>query len=322
MRTDPYRILAVVLSALAAGFAGMLILSDPAETFQARILLTSWMGPIPPRVGVALIVCIAVGLAVLWSYSASRNHVAAVNWTALAGGLPMLTLAASEPSCNPIGIIATGLMPVAGFAVAGWVYGMIPGNASGPSANYGNFSLIFFMRNSVGAYMVVLALFAVVAAIIDNISVDLMGAILVFCGLGVTAAATLPEKWGWKIALPLSGVLISLLGAGIQMDQAFGKYTAEFETWHFLFLAALLSMIVIFPLALQTECSMVRQAGLISGAVVAGALTFALATIMLWLIVDECGADPSHIPSGFVIVILGLIGLCAAVSAYVVIRRM
>ena len=279
MLTDPYRVLAVVLSTLAAGIACILMVWDPTETSSARVMLPSWMGPIPTWAGVPSIMFVAAGLVGLWSNSAARNHVAAVIWTALAGGLPMVTMATSEPTCNPTGSIATGLMTAAVFAGAGWVYGSNPGNASGPSTNFGNFSLIFFLRGSAAGYFVILATVTVAAETTGVIDVDLLGAILVFCGIGVTAAGMLSAKRGSRNIISLSGVAISLLGAGIEMDLAFRKQTVEYETWHFLFVAGLLSMTVIFPMALQTGWSVVRQAGLILAALVAGAFTFTLAQI-------------------------------------------
>ena len=321
MATDPYRILAVVLSALTAGIAGMLVVWDPTETPLARVMLPSRMGSIPTWAGVAVIEFFAMGFSGVCSYVAARNHAAAVNWTALAGGVTMVTVATAAPDCNPAGSITAGLMIAAMFAGVGWVNWQIASNTNRRGANSGNVSTILFVRGSAAAYMVTVALVAVLAAISRDINADLLGAILIFCGLGVTAAATMKAKWSSRNMVALLGITISIVGAGIEMDRAFNKYTAPFETWHVLVVAAMISATLILPLALQTASGVTRNAGLLLVALFAGAFTCLMFLAILTLIIGTCGVALAKAPWDFLIVLVSLIGIVSAISSHVVIRR-
>ena len=323
MRTDPYRALAVVLCILVAGIAGLLVVWHPTETSLASFSLPSRMGSIPTWAGGAVIEFVAMGLAGLLSYFAARNHATIVNWTALAGGLTMVTVAASAPNCNPVGSITSGLMTAAVFAGVGWVRVWLGSNTNRPGANSQNISVILFVRGSTTVYMVIVAAFAVLATFNGNINIDLLGTILIFCGLGVTAAATLSEKWNSRNIIALMGVMISIVGAGIEMDRAFHKQAAPFEAWHILLVAALMSMTLIIPLAFQTASRVIRNVGFVLVALFAGAIIFLMAFGILVLIVDICGGVLSPASWSSVFVVSGLIELgVVVVGTYLIVRRL
>lgn len=106
------------------------------------------------------------------------------------------------------------------------------------------------MRGSGAAYPSTFAAFAFLATTTDEIDVGLLGTILVFCEIGVSSAAALSEQWSSRNSLALLRVALSLLGTGIKMDRAFLKDSTELETWHFLLVVALASVVLIIPLAL------------------------------------------------------------------------
>ena len=322
MLTDPCRALAVVLCTLVAGIAGLLVVWHPTETSLASFALPSRMGSIPTWAGVVIIEFVAMGLAGLLSYFAACNHAATVSWTALAGGLTMVTLAAAAPNCNPVGSIALGLMIASVFAGVGWVIVWLSSNTDMPGANSRAISPILFVRCSTTAYMVIAAAFAVLMRFNSDINVDILGAILIFCGLGVTAAATLSEKWNSRNIIALLGVTISIVGAGIEMDRAFHTHAAPFEAWHVLLVVALMSMTLILPLAFHTENGTIRNGGLVLVTLFAGVIMFLMAFGMLVLIVGTCGVALSQAPWNSVFIASGLIGLGTAVCTYVVVRRL
>ena len=325
MFTDPYRVLAVVLCTLVAGIAGILVVWHPMETSIASFALPSRMGSIQTWAGVAVIEFVAMGLAGLLSYVAARNHAVIVNWTALAGGLIMVTLAASEPNCNPAGSITSGLMIAALFAGAGWVDVWLTSNPRRPRANSENILVIPFVRGSSTAYMAIVVVFAITATVHRDINVDLLGAILIFCGIGVTASATLSAKWNSQNIIALLGFTISIVGAGVEMDRAFHKHAAPFQTWHVLLVAALMWMALTFPFALQIASSAIRNVVLVLVAFFVGAFTFLMAVGILMIIIGICGVVLSQVPwssVSMVLVVGGLIGLGAAVCTYFVVRRM
>ncbi len=324
MLTDPYRALAVVLCTLVAAIAGLLVVWHPTETSPASFTLPSWIGPIPTWAGVVVIEFVAMALVGSLSYFAARNHSAIVNWTALAGGTIMVTLAASAPNCNPVGSIASGLMIAAMFAGVGWAKVWLASNTSSTGANSRNIPVILFVRGSTTAYMVIVAVFAVLATFNGVINVDLLGAILIFCGLGITAAATLSVRWNSRNIIALLGVTISIAGAAIEMDRAFHKSAAPFQTWQVLLVAALMWMVLILPPAFDTASSAIRNAGLFLVSFFVWAITSLMAVGILILIIGTCGVVLSQVPSSSVLVVLvvgGLIGLVAAICTCCVVRR-
>lgn len=320
MLTDPYRALALVLCTLVAAIAGLLVVWHPTETSLASFTLPSRMGSIPTWAGVVVIELVAMALVGSLSYFAARNHAALVNWTALAGGTIMVTLAASAPNCNPVGSIASGLMIAAIFAGVGWVKVWLASNTSRPGANSRNIPVILFVRGSATAYMVIVAVFAVLATFNGVINVDLLGAILIFCGLGITAAATLSVRWNSRNIISLLGVTISIAGAAIEMDRAFPKHDAPFETWQVLLVAALMWMVLILPPAFDTASSPIRHVGLLLVALFAGAITSLMAVGILVLIVGTCGGVLSPASGSALLTVSGLIGLGAAVCTCLVVR--
>ncbi len=211
------------------------------------------------------------------------------------------------------------------FASVGWVDSWLAGNTSRPSANSENISVIPFVRVSATAYMAIVAVFAIMATVNRDINVDVLGAILIFCGLGITAAATLSAKWNSRNIIALVGFTISIVGAGIEMDRAFHKHTAPFETWQVLFVAALMWIAAISPWAIQTTSGAVRNVGLVLAALFAGAFTFLMAVGTLVLIIDACGIGLPQLPLTSLLMVLvvgSLIALVAATCTYSVVRRL
>ena len=325
MLIDPYRVLAVALCTLVASIAGLLVVWHPTETSPASFTLPSRMGSIPTWAGVVAIEFVAMALGGLLSYFAARNHASLVNWTALAGGLTMVTLAASAPDCNPVGRITSGFMTAAVFVGVGWGYVWLESNSSRARANSENIPVVPFVRGSATAYMVIVAVFAIVATTNRDINVEILGTVLIFCGLVVSAAATLSAKPNSRNIIAVLGVAISIVGAGIQMDRAFHKNDAPFETWQVFIVAALMLMALTFPWALETTSSTIRNVVLVLIALFAGTVIFLMAVGILFLIMGTCGVVISQVPLNSVVTVLvvgALIGLGAGVFTYLVIRRL
>ena len=84
--------------------------------------------------------------------------------------------------------------------------------------------VIDFVRGGVTAYLVIVAAFGLLGWASGDIAIEVFAAILIFCGIGVTAASTLSGGWDWRHIIGLAGVTISTTGAGIEVDLAFKKF--------------------------------------------------------------------------------------------------
>ena len=319
--TDPWRILPVVLSILATGGAGGLILWDLIPPYFDEIMPVNLIDSVLPSAGVALAVVVATAGTALCSHMAAQKHAVLVHWTAVFGILPMMTLAFFEPSCNPLGSVMLGFTAAASCAGVGWTWNRVQSDESQTGNDTRRLTALDFVRWTTTFYLSVVAAFALAGWISEDLSIDLFGKILLFCGIGITAAAALKGEWDSRQMIALIGVGISIAGAAIEMHIGFHNSETPYDDWHILLVAAFVSLTLILPLALHSLSGAIRQIGVVVGAALVGAFTLVMSVGIGITIPDICGSSVTRDHSGVLLVFGCAMALTAAVAGYATLNR-
>ena len=318
---DPYRVLGVMLSTTTVGVAGGLAYWDELTKPVSWSDRSALMDPVSTSGLVAIFALGAMVFVGLSAHLAARNHAGLVNWTALSGLLPMLILAIAEPECNPHGSITTGFTTAAVFGGCSWVFAAIPKSGGHSGAYAPGISAINFVRYSAAIYLGIVVAFALLSWIKGDIHVDILATMLIFCGIGMGAAAALKGRWLRSQIIALTGMAISIIGAGIQMERAFSTHPTPFQSWHVLLVAWIVALALLLPLALRTWNGFIRNAGVIATAVLMGLFTWAMAIGLGFSVIDACGGSLVKASWVTVLTLGGLVGVVVAVAAHRIVNR-
>ena len=226
----------VILPVLATVALALLLGYHALDQVERQSVLTgwfrylSWLRYIPEWLRkVVLVVLITVIPAFLAGRFALKYRVGA-NVAALAG--VGTTVALATWLCDLMGGIVIGLV-IAVVIIAGSVaVGVIKERGLGRTgqlswlnsvSEQSSIGTIQFAQIAIALYMGTVALIAVTNAV----SAEFLWDVLLFCGIGITAASALSEQGGLRNVLAMVGSGIALFGSYFEMDRALAMGDGE-----------------------------------------------------------------------------------------------
>ena len=220
---------AMVLPPAVAGITVLLLMSYGVggEVVQIPSPI-GWTGYIPKlptdELLAALTVLMAVG-ATFVTYQKASKYSTIANGSTVTGIAIPVVLSWATPLCNQTGGIVAGLTAAGTIVIVATVVGVLTGrikwgmNLLQPigEPREGREGLIWVMHIGMAIFMGFVILIAVSY---EELSPPARPLLLVFAGIGLTAAAAITSENSFKNYMAIAGMIASLVGAYMQIDQA------------------------------------------------------------------------------------------------------
>ena len=190
------------------------------------------------------------------SYRKTRQYPITANVAAVTGGVTILALTWwPTRQCDMVGGVVAGLT-AAGMVVAlatvvgsqaGRVRRGIVIDSGGLSAQTnakpeeGRTGIVPFLQISLAAFMAIVVLIAFT----NDYLTESRTKILMFAGIGITAASVISAERSLKSALAIAGAVVSVIGAYLEMDRAFTSSNSEIGALTILIAAGLVAGIIV-----------------------------------------------------------------------------
>ena len=217
---------AAALPPAVAGGIASLAVYYAVEWEGGRKLSTEWSSYTPTSLANGLLIAFTLVIAALVTYQGARKHPTLANGSTVAGIATMATLSWATQQCNWGGGIAAGITAAGTIIfVATIVKALTAGNIKRNVTNLrpteepweGTEGIISAMQIGVAIYMGIVVLLALFH---ESVSPSARPLLLVFAGVGMTAAATVSSEHTPKNCMVIAGMVISLIGSYMQIDQA------------------------------------------------------------------------------------------------------
>lgn len=217
---------AAVLPPVAAGVIALLFVLYGLEWEVGRKLPTEWSSYTPTSLTTALLMVLALGSTAFVTYQGSQGHPTLANGSTVAGIATTAILSWAVQQCNWIGSAAAGVTAAGTIVVIATVVrtvtsGSIERNVtklrSAEEPRGGTGGIISAMQIGMAIHMGIIVM---IALLHDYISPSARPLLLVFAGVGMMAAATVSSEYTPKNYMAIAGMIISLIGSYIQIDQA------------------------------------------------------------------------------------------------------
>ena len=248
---------AMVLPPAVAGSVAALIAyyaMDVGGTWQSPRV--GWSVFIPGWLFASFFIALVTVCFTYLSYRKARQYPIAANIAAIAGGVTILVLTWwPTRQCDTVGGVAAGLT-VAGVVAAmamgvNWQAGKVRrGNVIdscgiapqlGVKSEEARIAITPFLQVSLAAFMAVVVLIALT----NGDLVDSRTELLLFAGIGITAASVISAERSLRSALAIAGAGVSVIGAYLEMSQSLTMSNSESGALTILAAAGLVAGMVI-----------------------------------------------------------------------------
>ena len=217
---------AMVLPPVVAGIIALLFVLYGIEWEGGRKLPHGWSSYVPKSPTTALIMVFMLAGTAFVTFQGARKYPTLANGSTTAGIATTATLSWATPLCNWTGGTAAGVT-VAGTIVAIAIVvralktGSIKWNITilrpVKETQEGMKGILSVMQIGMALYMGTIVL---IALFYEYISPSARPLLLVFAGVGMMAAATVSSESNLKNYMAIAGMVISLIGSYMQIDQA------------------------------------------------------------------------------------------------------
>ena len=323
IRTNGYA--AMTLPPAAAGIMVLLLMSYGVGREVVQVPSTGLIGYIPKLPTDELIagptVLLAIGAAVI-TYRKASKHPTIANGATIAGIAAPILLNWVTQLCNPTGGIVAGLTAAGTIVIVATVVGVLTGRTTwGMSLpqpigepREGREGLIWVMHIGMAIFMGFVILIAVAYQELASPARPLL---LVFAGVGLTAAATITSEHSFKNYMAIAGMIASLVGAYIQIDQAIVATGESAVSAPDILLAVIILGFAPFTIfaSPQNRCVRILTVPLLAAAVSVFLITFTT-VIPAILIASGCNAGANL--QFMVLAVVGIIAIAAGVATFLI----
>lgn len=312
--------IAMVLPPAAAGVIVLLIVYYGVEWEVGRRPPTGWSSYTPTSLISGLLMVLMLGGTTLVTYQGARKHPTLANSSTAAGIATTTTLSWATQQCNWIGGIVAGLTAAGTIiVVATVVRALMTGSVEqGVTAlrqteepRTGTEGIISAMQIGMAISMGIVVL---IALLHDHISSSARPLLLVFAGVGMMAAATVSSEATLKNCMVIAGMIISLAGSYIQIDQVIAAADESSSSASEIMLLTVISAFVPFTIFASQKHWIVRVVTVpMLAAVIVFSIVIFVTMIPALFIFQECNTgDNALIPVLAVIsIIAGFFGVAA-----------
>jgi len=256
----------------------------------------------------------------LGTYLKARSYPTAANVATIAGIATTCALIWwPTQQCNQIGGLAAGLT-LAGMIVAvamgiNWQAGRVRRgividdracvDLSKGKPEAGRIGAVTFAQISLATIMVAVVLMAFTS---DDVS-ESRTKLLLFAGIGITAASSISAKLNLKNILAIAGAVLSVVGAYLEMDQALASSHSEVGALTILIAAGLVAGIVIMFISFDARAEVRLLVTPILTAVAVAGATLLVTIIPIVLVSGGC-----NVPAMGIIISVMTAGLLVTVT--------
>ena len=326
---------AMVLPPAAAGTVAALVAYYAMEvggTWQSPGV--SWGDFIPGWLFASFFTALAAVCFMYLSYRKASQYPLAANVTAITGSATILALTWwPTRQCDMVGGVVAGLT-VAGVIAAmamvvNWQAGKVHRGVLidcggiapriGVKSEEGRITIVPFVQISLALFMAIVVLMAFTN---DDLT-ESRTKLLLFAGIGITAASVISAEFSLKGALAIAGAAVSVLGAYLEMSQSLALSGSETQALTILAAAGLVAGTVIMFVSFDAHVVVRLLVTPILGAVAAAGVTLLITVIPVVFISSGCsvaatGTAISVLTSGLLAIITGsatfavLVGIAAS----------
>lgn len=281
----------------------------------------SWGSFIPGWLFASFFTALAALCFAYLSYRKARQYPLASNMAAIAGSVTLLTLTWwPTRQCNLAGGVVAGLTVAAVAVVVAMVINWqawkvrpgitIDGEAmiarSKAKPEEGRIAIAPFLQISLAVFMVVVVLMAFTSDDLTESRTEL----LLFAGIGITAASAISAERSLKNALAMAGAAVSVAGAYLEMSQSLASSGGEIQALTILAAAGLVAGVVIMFVSFEAHVVVRLLVTPVLGAVAAAGVTLLITVVPALFISTGCsvpatGIAISVLTSGLLAVIAG-----------------
>lgn len=328
------RYTATVLPPAAAGTVAALVVYYAME--QGGIWQSegvSWGDFIPGWLFASFCTAFAAAYIMYLSYRKARQYPLAANATAITGSATILALTWwPTRQCDMVGGVVAGLTVASVIVViamgvnwqAGRVHrgilidcgGVVP--RLGVKSEEGRIAIVPFLQISLAVFMTIVVLMAFTN---DDLS-ESRTQLLLFAGIGITAASVISAERSLKSALAIAGAAVSVAGAYLELSQAITSSGSDTGVLTILAAAGLIAGMAIMFISFHAHVVVRLVVTPFLTAVAVAGVTLLIIAIPVFLIsagcfVPDTGVAISVLTSGLLAVIAGsatfaiLVGIAA-----------
>ena len=219
---------AKVFPPIVAGLLFLIFVYLGVERQGGYESLSGWSGFIPRWLTYGILVvflAIAVATIAYFTYQIASKHPIVANGSTAIGIAITASLSWATQQCNWPGGVFAGLTAAGTIVIVATVVGYVTGRIEPGMTEQqpiekpleGKEGLVSAMRIGVAIFMGLLALIAVS---FEDLSSPARSLLLVFAGVGLTSAAAVTTEHSLKNYMVIAGMITSLVGGYIQLDQA------------------------------------------------------------------------------------------------------
>lgn len=312
----------MVLPPFVAGIIVLLLVYYGVEWERGHKLPTGWDGLVPKSLASGLLMAFMTAGTLFATHLKAREHPTTANCATAAGFATTVVLSWATPLCDWTGGIAAGVTIAGSIIIVGAVVrALTVRNEWGltklrsiQEPNGGIEGLVSAMQIGVAIYMSFVVLISFTSEEIPSPALPLL---LAFAGVGLAAAATVGTEHSLKNYMAIAGMIISLVGAYIQIDQAIVATGEGGISARDIMVAAIILAFAPFALFASRKHKIVRNLAIpLLAAVIAMCITTFATLIPAILIASGCSASDNL---KFIVVgVISIIAIAAAIATFLV----
>ena len=318
---------AMILPPTVAGIIGLLIVYYGVEWEGGRKPPTRWSSYVPTSLTSGLLMVFMMGGTAFVAYQKAREHPTMANGSTAAGIATTVTLSWATQQCNWVGGIAAGLT-AAGIIVivATVVKALMTGSIKRKMTilqpieepREGIDGIIPAMQIGVAIYMGIVVL---IALLHEDMSPSARPLLLVFAGVGMMAAATVSSEHSLKNYMAIAGMVISLVGSYIQIDQAIAATDESGVSASDIMFVAVILAFAPFTIFASPKHQIVRTLTVPALAAVIVFLIVIFVTVIPAIFISQ-GCNAGDNLQIMVVAVIGLIAITAGGAAFLIVLLM
>ena len=314
---------AMVLPPAVAGIVVLLLVYHGLGWEDGHEPPAGWVGYIPKSPIQGLFMVLMTAGTGFIAFQEARRHPTTANASTAIGIATTVTLSWATQQCNLTGSFVAGVTAAGTIIIVTTVVRALTGrtkwdmNILRPieEPREGKEGLISAMQIGVAIYMGFVILIAVWY---DELALPARPLLLIFAGVGLTAAATISSEHSLKNYMAIAGMIVSLVGAYIQIDQAIAASSNNGVSARDVMLAGIILAFVPFTVFAYPKHKIVRilTVPVLAAVIVLCLVTFATA-IPAFLIASGCNAGDNL--KTIVVVVIGMIAIAAGVATLLIV---
>ena len=303
---------------------------EEQNVWQSRFGI-AWSIYIPGWLSGGIFIAASTSSTAYYTYLRARDYPFTANAATIAGIVTTCALMWwPTQQCDQMGGLTAGITVACVIAavavVVNWQAGKVRqgftidnGAITAPSkaeAEEWRIGIVPFLQISLAVFMAIIVLMAFTNDDLNEARTKL----LLFAGIGITAASNISAKRSLKSALAMAGAAVSVVGAYLEMSQALTSSGSETEALTILVAAGLVAGIVIMFVSLDAHVVVRLLVTPILGAVAVAGVTLLIIVIPVLFISAGCslpviGTYFSVLTSGLLAVIAGSVTLAVLIGA-------